>query len=100
MRQYVAHHTYASYGERAISSSEKTSGTIWRGVRGRRQYTNLFFQVRDNNLSVVFVGVGGTSRDTIAILALQGAVYSVTVHVQCGERVHWQTDGAQAQRLL
>lgn len=83
--QYVATYTYVSGGERPVSYFQKSAGTIWRGVRGQRHVRSLFVQIRDNHVYVVYVGVGGSGRDTVAALCAWGAVVAITVHIQCGQ---------------
>ena len=97
MRQYVAHHTLVVVRERAVSSVTETAGTIWRGVRTRRQQRSYFVQVRDNYLSVVFVNLGGSGRDAIALIIIAGPVAVATLHVQCGLCVSRQ-DTREADR--
>lgn len=84
MRRYVAHHTLVVVRERAVSSVTTTAGTLWRGVRTRRQQRNYVVQVRDNYLSVVFINLGGGGRDAVAVVVIAGAVAVATIHVQCG----------------
>jgi hypothetical protein len=82
-RRYVASYSYVSNGERPVQSIQAHPGTIWRGIRGRRIFRSLVFQVRDNNVYVVYVSVGGAGIDTIATICSRGPVVSVTVHLQC-----------------
>lgn len=92
-RRYVAHHTYVVIRERAFSTVSETPGTIWRGVRRRGQFRSGIFSVRDNNLSLVFVSVGGGRCDFVAVIVIQGAVAVATFHLQRGSGCDKPSDG-------
>lgn len=48
-------------------------------------------------MSLVFVNLGGSSRDVIAVVVISGAVAVATIHIQCGLSVPGQ-DTRKADR--
>lgn len=100
MRRYVAHHTFSLVRERPLEVRTETPGTLWRGVRGRRQLSYYIFHLRDNHLSVVFINLGGGGRDAYAALVLWGAVAVATIHVQCSVSIPRQDTRKEDRQVL
>lgn len=88
-RSYLALNAYALGGEWAYANVQEVAGSLWSGIRGRRRYSSLVFQVRDNYVSLVYVGMGGGRGDVAAAICSRGTVAALTLRIQRDQRTHW-----------
>lgn len=96
----MALNAYALSGEWAYADVQEVAGSLWSGLRGGRRHSNLVFQVRDNYVSVVYVGMGGRRGDIVATLCSRGTVAALSLRIQCDQRVPWEVDAEQVATVL